>query len=289
MNRFYFADSPEFSQVPFVSTPEQPSASASTSPAKEQSFVTNDTEWKLLNPVEIKVSPDQTPFVTPTEVKLNWKKKCDTFFQNRTPTPPIRRTFLPLLPLSPITDTLDIDECSKDFMMVTSRSLIDLSTTFTKLDMDTDWDSVMVTSKSFQSPRNLDCEMELGSRYNLGTVNNTVTPPQNKPKKVVSSETPVLSSGSRVRTYHDTHNMQKIRQRLEWDCSPIKVQKCKSYTPGKPAVKEMKEQQMKRSFLGELDPNIQMVSRKRRFRCIQENIKPCSKVDNAFKKLKLFR
>jgi len=291
MNPFYLTGSPQFRQLLFDATPEQPSAVSSPTTVMEQSFVKNDAEWKLLNPVEITVSPDRTSFSTPTEVKLDWKKRCDLFFQNRTVTPPTKRNFLPLLPLSPITDSLNADDSSKDSVMVTSRSLIDLSTTFTKLDMDTEMDSLMIT-KSFQSSKYLDCEMELGWCH-PETANDTVeTPPQNKPKKVISSVTPVLYSGSRVEAYQNNHNIPKIRQRLEWDCSPIQMQKhakIESFAPRKLAAKVMKEQRIPRSFLGELDPNIQMVTRKRRFRCIEENIKPCSKVDYAFKKLKLCR
>lgn len=274
-NPFNLEDSPEFTQVLCDATPEQPSAAPRPFTPMEESFFIDEAEQRLINHVDIKVSPEQPSLSTPTELKLDWQKRCEIFFQNRIPTPPTRRKSLPLLPPSPIAATLIADESSRDTEMVTNRdseivnnrSLMHLSSFSINTSIVTEKDSEMVNNRSFWSLEQLDCEMELGPKCPSESAHNPVfTPPQDKSKLMVSSPTPVLLSGLRVRTTHGTNSVSKIRQRLEWDYSPIQMGKNKiikrrasrDMFKKRRAVKRVKVKRRVRSFLSELDPNIQM-------------------------------
>jgi len=262
VNPFNLADSPEFTELFCDATPEQASASAGPFAQMEQSFVIDEAEQRLHNPVDINVSPDQQSFSTPTEIKLNWQKRCETFFQNRIPTPASRRKSLPLLPPSPIPRALSNDLSFRDTEMVSNSSLMDLSTTLSKFEMGANRDSLMITS-SFLSAEQLDCEIDQGCPESPGKV--VFTPPLDKSKAMVSSPTPVLFSGSRDGVIHDSYSVSRIRQRLKWDWSPIgrgknsiiKRREAKDVFKKRRAVKRVKARRRVRSFLGEMNPNIQ--------------------------------
>jgi len=263
INPFNFTDSPEFSNIFSDATPKQPSASPRPFTQMEQSFVIDEAEQKLLNPVNINVSPEQPPYSTPAHLKLNWQKRCKTFFQNRKVTPVNRRKSLTLIPSSPIS-ALNNDLSFKDTEMVTNRSLMDLSIASTKIEMGASNDSWMVTGRNVVSPEELDCDMEQGCS---GSPRKDVfTPPLEKSTVMVASPTPaVLLSGSRVEIEADSGSVSRIQQRLDWDWSPIRIKKNSLFKRREPkemfkkrrAMKRVKARQRVRSFLRELDPNIQ--------------------------------
>jgi len=283
-------DSPEFSQIFCKSTPEQPTAAGRPFTPMEESFFIDEAEYKLINPVDIKVSPDQPSLSTPTELKLDWQKRCEIFFQTRIPTPPTRRKSLPLLPPTPIDDSLNADlsfrdsrdtemvtnriwtNCSfltkRDSEIVSDRSLMmHLSSFSINTSVATEKDSEMGNNRSFWSSlENLDCDMDLAPKCPSELSHKPVfTPPQDKSKLMVSSPTPVLLSGARARPASGTNSVSKIRQRLEWDYSPIQMGKSKiikrrasrEMFKKRRAVKRVKVKRRVRPFLGELDPNIQ--------------------------------
>lgn len=259
LNPFNLADSPKFNHLFCDGTPKQPTASPRPFAQMEDSFVIDEAEQRLLNPVDINVSPDRQPCSTPMELKLNWQKKCKTFFQNRKPSPVTRRKSLTLLPPSPIRGILSNDPFFRDTEMGSNKSLMDLSIASTGASND----SWMVTGRSFLSADHQDCEMEHGCSESSRRA--TVTPPLDKSKAMISSPAPVvLWSGSRARI-DDTDSVSNIKQRLEWDWSPIKKNKNaftrrrdpKEMFKKRKAVKRVKGRRAVRSFLGELDFNIQ--------------------------------
>jgi len=264
LNPFSLADSPEFNHLFCDATPKQPTASPRPFALMEHSFVIDEAEQRLLNPVDINVSPDHPPCSTPMELKLNWQKKCKTFFQNRKPSPATRRKSLTLLPPSPIPGVLRNDPSFRDSEMGSNRSLMDLSIASTKYDMGASNDSWMVTGRSFLSAEQQDCEMENGCSESSRKA--AVTPPVDKSKAMISSPAPVvLWSGSRAKIDNDSDSVSNIKQRLEWDWSPIKKNKnvltkkraTKEMFKKRRAVKRVKGRLALRSFLGELDFNIQ--------------------------------
>jgi len=278
INPFHFTDSPEFSNIFSDATPKQPSASPRPFTQMEHSFVIDEAEQKLLNPVNINVSPEQPPYSTPAHLKLNWQKRCKTFFQNRKVTPVNRRKSLTLIPPSPISGALNNDLSFKDTEMVTNRSLMDLSIASTKIDMGSSNDSWMVTGRNVVLPEELDCDMEQGCS---GSPTNAVfTPPLEKSTLMVASPSPaVLLSGSRVEIETDSRNVSRIKQRLDWDWSPIRIKKNSLFKRREPkemfkkrrARKRVKARQRVRSFLRELDPNIQRDNSKQNLWVLKNN------------------
>jgi len=263
VNPFNWADSPKFNHFLCDATPKQSTASPRQYAQMEHSFVIDEAEQRLHNPVDINVSPDQLPCSTPKELKLKKEKRCETFFLNRKPSPVPRRKSLPLLPPSPIAGDLSNDPSFRDTEMVSNRSLMesnrsmmDLSIASTKYDMGASNDSWMVTGTSFLATEQQDCEMEHGCSESSRRA--AVTPQVDKSKAIISSPAPVvLWSGSRGRG-NESDSVSKIKQRLEWDWSPIKKNRSsftrrrdpKEMFKKRKAVKRVKARRVARSFLG---------------------------------------
>jgi len=257
INPFNLVASPDFSHFFCDTTPEQPSVKPRSCTPMEQSFCIDQDEQRLNNPVEIQFSSDVSPFSTPTELKMYRQERCEIFFQNRIPTPPTKRTSLPLLTPSPTPGTLNANVSYRDTKMVTNSSWIDLSRKMNETSIRRD--SVMMTKTSFLSSEYLNCDMRFGTKCPSESPKGSDFTPDDKLKTILSSPTPILVSGSRVSVSKYSRNKPNIRQRLEWDYSPFQIGKIRHESRGifkkSRAVKPAKVNL--RFRLGELDPNVQ--------------------------------
>jgi hypothetical protein len=240
INPFLNNESPkfdEFIEKSITTTPNHSSFLDSSTQAfledetEEPSFVMNEVEQRLNNPVKFTAEKNPVRVPTPVERRLILQQKCSQFFLNRTPSPLSSQISQPLLLNTPSTDSdavVRTPSMAEQFAILQGGgSSTPRVAGYTPIKRDNKSECTPRQAYAIRSSLEKDhrkSSTTKGSRQIVGNSPVLVSPILNCSPGLGSPIlecVPVKSKCSAtLKEVHSKENTSRVRQRLQWNHSP---------------------------------------------------------------------